>query len=490
MERFLTGDDPHAEDKRRRKLAPFIVFLPFAATAGAIGFFEIRHKDASEMASAQPITSLGDPSETSKQAGGSELAERPNFDTPTASPKDTKAGGGRDQKADKARASGPPPDPVFLGPVAETPDDEVLEVPQKAEASLAGTLPTPSPQLEDFTLGPEEDTETTRKDGPLPQLVGMEIRQALSDEDREAESSEAIASPAGGTPVTVPFKIDETSDDKTATVTPGQPEETSPATPPAAEPAIAETDSTQRPNKAAPPRTNILEAETVLQTPAGGSTEPLPTLTLERQPQEPGEEPIGSEPIEAIEASEPVERVNMGGARKTPSDPISEGLAEVPSAAASPLRPAPQELPEAEPGPLAQSPDAVDNPPVVLASLAPGIDIAGEAARDATEPAAPPAPSPVPPSPTDRMLTGAPWVVQLLAVEDEVVLCDYWADLKASHPELFGEAERTIARKDLGNGRIVFRLRAGSFETRAEAVDYCKALGQAGQDCFPVHRTE
>ena len=80
--------------------------------------------------------------------------------------------------------------------------------------------------------------------------------------------------------------------------------------------------------------------------------------------------------------------------------------------------------------------------------------------------------------------------MQLLAVEDEVVLCDYWADLKAAHPDLFGRAERTISRKDLGNGRIVFRLRAGAFETRDDAAAYCTALGQLGQDCFPVHRTD
>ena len=98
------------------------------------------------------------------------------------------------------------------------------------------------------------------------------------------------------------------------------------------------------------------------------------------------------------------------------------------------------------------------------------------------------APPPPPPSPAEFIVPGAPWLVQLIAVEDEVVLCEYWSDLKAKHPELFGEAERTVARKVMSDGRIVFRLRAGAFRTREHAADYCEAIGKFGQACYPVAR--
>ena len=76
------------------------------------------------------------------------------------------------------------------------------------------------------------------------------------------------------------------------------------------------------------------------------------------------------------------------------------------------------------------------------------------------------------------------WQVQLVAVKDQTSAEKTWTDLKKKFPDLLGNQQYTVIRKDLGaNGGIVYRLRVHQL-SKTEATNLCNALKKRNTSCF------
>ena len=69
--------------------------------------------------------------------------------------------------------------------------------------------------------------------------------------------------------------------------------------------------------------------------------------------------------------------------------------------------------------------------------------------------------------------------------KDEAGAKAEWSRRAKSSPELFSTAESFIVQADV-NGRTVYRVRAGSFATTADADAFCNAYKAKGGQCFRV----
>jgi hypothetical protein len=149
--------------------------------------------------------------------------------------------------------------------------------------------------------------------------------------------------------------------------------------------------------------------------------------------------------------------------------------------------PAPVETAQAEP----PKPAPVKAAPV-KAAPAPAAKAAAPKAA-----ATPPAPKPVQVAVATKQATpvtlsggyspafasGGRFVVQIAAPASEDGAIAEWNKGKKKAPGLFQSAERIIVQADV-NGHTVYRLRAGSFATGADADAFCDAFKAAGGQCF------
>jgi hypothetical protein len=465
----LTEDDPYTEKKKRKRLLPIIIFLPFAATAGVIFWLEGRlNKSTADAARIDEADSLATNAETATDSTRTRIGQGQARDTAPGSEALATDGAGAGNNAEREGETGrteptapkvrkdktPPSDPVFLGPVSDemkpsSPGrrDESETVPD-GRASNAG-LSSPVPLGSPAEAGASANTDAI-------------MAQADTPRDRPAVEATGLAG--------APQATDRSGTDREVPVERGPQARRERAR------TVIAPAATSRPAGEAPASrdqkpvtreaaTGLAPRETAGMRPPGDSAEDL-FAARPSAPATPQDAPAGSSAGDQDPAIAPsfTTRPEAAEAPPEPSPPLASLSTEF--------------APASPPAPAAAAPAPVPAPvPVPLAPTA--------SPRDTI--VSPPPPPP--PSPADQIVAGAPWVVQILAVEDETILCDYWADLKEKQPRLFGEAERTIARKDLGNGRIVFRLRAGAFETRQQAAAYCRALGELGQDCFPIHRS-
>ena len=127
-----------------------------------------------------------------------------------------------------------------------------------------------------------------------------------------------------------------------------------------------------------------------------------------------------------------------------------------------------------------------------------------EAQAPTVEPAAPPVatrptPEPAPAEPpvaaaapfavsTPPAATPAPdagWRLQLVALRDRASTEAAWATFKDRHAAVLGSLEPEIDAGASGNASI-YRLRAGPFAGRAEALAACERLQDEGGECFVV----
>lgn len=107
------------------------------------------------------------------------------------------------------------------------------------------------------------------------------------------------------------------------------------------------------------------------------------------------------------------------------------------------------------------------------------------------EPGAAPEPAPQPrQAPTSRFAFSAEgnFLVQVAALRSEEGAEEAWSTLSVKHGDIFEGATRYIQRADLGAKGVFFRLRAGRFQDRAEAVSFCDALKADGGSCIVVER--
>ena len=190
--------------------------------------------------------------------------------------------------------------------------------------------------------------------------------------------------------------------------------------------------------------------------------------------------------FDTVEPSSPDPEASETSASPLESaDPAAPGVA-VPSA--TEVRPEP---PPAAASATAQPSAAVQSGP---ASASPK-SAPSPASAPAPVASAPPPPATVSPpaAPARPAGAGGPafsaggnYVVQLGAPSSEAAAQAEWDRRRRAMPELLGGAERFIVRADV-NGRTVYRVRAGSFATAADADAFCGMIKARGGDCF---RTE
>ncbi|MEQ1784337.1 MAG: SPOR domain-containing protein, partial [Hyphomonadaceae bacterium] len=59
------------------------------------------------------------------------------------------------------------------------------------------------------------------------------------------------------------------------------------------------------------------------------------------------------------------------------------------------------------------------------------------------------------------------------------------AKLLKANPELLTGGEKFIQQADV-NGKTVYRLRVGSFASKADAATFCAAFKAKGGNCYPA----
>ena len=183
--------------------------------------------------------------------------------------------------------------------------------------------------------------------------------------------------------------------------------------------------------------------------------------------------PMASTPDPALrsDATPEAEPLSPGGQMSGVPDVDAVAEALAPSGEAKVPEPESMAAPVKEAAPVAAAvPEPVPEPAPV-AGAAPGAEMAPE-----TVPEPAPAAAPTPAS------AGA-YVVQLLALRDEVDAKAAWVKLSAKHPSLADHA-LDIEKADLGEKGIFYRVRAAGFASKSSATSFCGDLKKAGQDCM------
>jgi outer membrane biosynthesis protein TonB len=81
--------------------------------------------------------------------------------------------------------------------------------------------------------------------------------------------------------------------------------------------------------------------------------------------------------------------------------------------------------------------------------------------------------------------TDGKYAVQIAAAGTEAAAIGEWNKHVRFSPELFSSAERFVVQAEV-NGKTVYRLRAGSFASSADADAFCGAFKAKGGQCFRV----
>lgn len=136
-------------------------------------------------------------------------------------------------------------------------------------------------------------------------------------------------------------------------------------------------------------------------------------------------------------------------------------------------KPAAPKVEAAKPGP-----EKVGSPKPAPAKAAPGapIKLTPQAPGSVAEPALDGAFHPA-------FTASGAYVVQLAAPSTEAAALAEWARRAKASPGLMAGAEKLVIKADV-NGRTVYRLRAGSFASSADAGAFCGAIKASGGACF------
>lgn len=101
------------------------------------------------------------------------------------------------------------------------------------------------------------------------------------------------------------------------------------------------------------------------------------------------------------------------------------------------------------------------------------------------------APKPAAAAPAAAPASGAPAfaaganVVQIAATATEAAANAEWTKLLKAYPDMLSGGEKFIQQADV-NGKTVYRLRVGSFATKADASAFCAAFKARGGNCYPA----
>ncbi|MBK8174931.1 MAG: SPOR domain-containing protein [Rhodospirillales bacterium] len=197
--------------------------------------------------------------------------------------------------------------------------------------------------------------------------------------------------------------------------------------------------------------------------------EPEQPLSPPSAPAHPGERPTAGEP-EAPAKSSSLDQIPPSPyqSQAAPSVPEDEPGAEPDIKAIPPIKPAPPPKAAVSPVPRKQSgaTGTSETPPPP----------AKEVAR--AQPAAPSAAKSAPAS-------GA-YVIQLFAGRSESDANTAWTRLKSKNADILGGLAPSVARADLGDRGVFYRLRAGPIASEAGARQTCKSLSQRGVPCIII----
>jgi cell division septation protein DedD len=176
-----------------------------------------------------------------------------------------------------------------------------------------------------------------------------------------------------------------------------------------------------------------------------------------------------------------------------PVPPETAGDEPPPGAAADSAAPVPQPPlgdETAPDGTAEEGAPAPTAPPAVAAVPVPAAPVKAPPATKPQPPAKgettakPPAPSALPQKATAN--AGGAYQVQIGALRSADLARAEWDRLKGKNRDLLGAVQSSVQRSDLGAKGVVYRLRAGPFDSEAKARSVCKALSGRGVGCIVV----
>ncbi len=191
-------------------------------------------------------------------------------------------------------------------------------------------------------------------------------------------------------------------------------------------------------------------------------------------------EPLDGGPTPVAEQRPQPAAVAPAAAPRTDVPPASTFMAPPPA----PLKQAEVVKPAAAPTPAATAPATTIDLPKPAATKPAPVVVAAALAAAAPAPAAPVAAAPVGAF-KPAFSPGGNWLVQVAAPSSEAGAVAEWDKRAKALPEFFATAERFIVQADV-NGKSVYRLRAGSFASKADADAFCAAYKAKGGNCFPA----
>ena len=131
-----------------------------------------------------------------------------------------------------------------------------------------------------------------------------------------------------------------------------------------------------------------------------------------------------------------------------------------------------------EPAESAPPPTSVPEPGNVPVLTAPA----------ATQSASVPKTAPQKSATSSANAAGSGFLVQLASVNSEKLAEREWARLQKAFPDLFGDRELTIEKKDIAGRGTFYRVQTGGYASLDEARAVCGDLKAKKQACLPVNR--
>jgi hypothetical protein len=183
---------------------------------------------------------------------------------------------------------------------------------------------------------------------------------------------------------------------------------------------------------------------------------PQPATTAEVRP----ETPAPKAEVKAAPKPEPAK-----------AEPVKTDVTRV-----EPSKPAPLKIDPAPGAPIRLTPSA-PAPAAAVAAPQP------TPAKPAKTPEAAPATPALDGAYHPAFAASGAYVVQLAAPSTEAAAHAEWMRRAKAAPGLLEGAEKSVVKADV-NGRTVYRLRAGSFASSADADSFCSAIKATGGACF------
>jgi hypothetical protein len=193
--------------------------------------------------------------------------------------------------------------------------------------------------------------------------------------------------------------------------------------------------------------------------------------------------PLVTEPVGMVTGSTGTPRLDGGM-----TDSFAEERPEPPAPAEAAAAPPPSKVMAPPPAPLkSPAPAAAPTPPAAKLE-APKVEPPRPTPAKPLAAAPVPAPGPIATTPSAYRPSFAAYgdhVVQIAATSSTASADAEFARMSKAWPDLLSGAERFVQEADV-NGKTVYRLRVGSFASKADAAAFCTAFKARGGNCYPA----